>query len=294
MDDPIYMEFGRFKGQPIDARTRRSVKLLNQTDSHYVIDYFFHHGTFYLAKIPIQGLESIYGQRFNFKEITQASQTGFYNPFLNHAQIRLQFSKDTPVTLFPLGSDSDSCDKPLHTITDIIYSVEIVGPKGTTWSLPLSFGDMVAAHRMMSMEEMVFERLVLKNYLVKQSPPLLLSNEEIHRGLEIIIKNADAAGMSQPYYLIRFLGARNCTSELFSILDSVISNRYSFVQKCISKILWRLPIGLKKYLSFRGVFDSSNKMPTVNEEFEEFLTSQEIQDRKENILNKNRNSVNTD
>lgn len=78
---PIHtIKKGRYKGLEIDSRTRRSIKIIKEAESFYIVDYFFHNGDFYTAKIPKNSICKLRGQRFNFSK---------YNPLVNHAQIRM-------------------------------------------------------------------------------------------------------------------------------------------------------------------------------------------------------------
>ena len=76
---------------------------------------------------------------------------------MTHAQIRFTFDEKHPVRVYARGSDVGR-EEPLFQLCDLVYSIEVVGPKGTSWNLLRSFGDFVSAHRLVSLEEVVFER----------------------------------------------------------------------------------------------------------------------------------------
>ena len=264
-DKPL-IPSGRFAGQPLDVRRRRSLHIVSETDEHYVVDYFFHRSEFRIARIPKRAVTAVIGQRFNFSEGLRIR-----NPLMNHAQVRFTFDEKNPVKVYERGADVER-DEALFQLCDLVYSIEVVGPKGTSWNLLRSFGDFVSAHRLVSLEEVVFERIVLCKYTVIQSPPLLLSAEDRNRGLELCLRRGHSAGLEELYYLVTLrLGAANCTSEAFRLLDSLISKRYSRWQRISSIVLWRLPFNLRRYLILRGAIDPTQTMPTLNEECHEMM-----------------------
>jgi len=67
----------RYAGQAIDVSSRRSIaiqptgernKLIDANDGHCVIDWFYHEGKFWRAVIPLDGVDEVYGQAFNFSQ----------------------------------------------------------------------------------------------------------------------------------------------------------------------------------------------------------------------------------
>lgn len=172
-------------------------------------------------------------------------------------------------------------EKPLTTINDFVYSIEVTGPMGKSWSLKDAFGAFVSAHRFISTSEVVFERVTLGKYEMNQSPPIKLNDKQLNMALDLIVNRAgEAADMSERYYLINlFFGAANCTSEMFKMLDKIKKTEYTMTQKLLAKCLWRLPFALNLYLRVRGVVDYSIERKTLNEEFAELAQSHEFQNR---------------
>lgn len=263
------IDFGKFKGQSIDTRTRYSLEISAETESHFWVDYFFHDGKFWTAKIPRRAVEKYIGQRFTFSKL---------NPFITHAQVRIILNDD--IELYELGTMEEAKE----SLRDFVYSIEVVGPKGTAWSISQAFGAFVSAHRLLSTEEVVFERVTLGGYEMIQSPPILLDKELLNDALEKILRRGSKAGMKEKYYLFNFwLGANNCTSEVFDILDSLLSKRYTPFQKIMSKIFWRFPFAPRLYLRFRGAIDHKVTAPTLNEEFSELASSTKLTERRDKI-----------
>jgi len=269
---------GCFRGRAIDTRTRRSIVIVAEDDQSFTLDHFFHAGRFHRAVVPKNAVIRIHGQRFNFGGGRWPA-----NAIVNHAQARFVLDPERPIRLHPLPGDP-TADSSVIELTDFVYSVEVAGPRGVSWSLRHAFGDFVSAHRVLSTEEVVFERVVLGGYRVSQSPPLCLSHAEMQRGLELLLRRSDRVGMRQPYYLLTLrMGATNCTSAVFTALDEILAERYSWPQRVVSKLLWRLPINLRRYLRLRSAIDSGVSMPPLNVEFARLAASAELRDRLQSI-----------
>ena len=279
------MPEGRFKGQAIDMRSRRSVEIIAENDDYFIVDYFYHRGRYFSARLPKDGVNEIQGQRFNF------SNSSLYNPLVNHAQVRFTMDPDKPIQLYPLGTGE--YDSPTFIIHNFSYSVEVVGPRRATWSLRTAFGDFISAHRLLSIEEVIYERIILGKYKVIQSPPLQLNQQQRNAALEMVLRRCDAAGMSERYYLFKLrcfgIGAANCTSEIFSLLDSLLYHQYTLFQRTIAKSLYRLPFALRRYLIFRAVIDKNMQAPTLNDEFSDLIRNYKLKIRLKKQIEKPNN-----
>lgn len=265
---PLAFTFGKYRGQPVDTRFRRSIRLREERDESIIVDDFYHEGQFFSAIIPKSGVLAVQGNRFNFRERASGDKKQFHPlaSFLNHAQTRFIMRESSPIRLYdPNDRDFGDC---LHELFDVTYSLEAVGPRGVTWSFQDSFGDLVAAHRFLSTREVYFERIILKNYLLHQTMPLRLTSEQLDQVFLYAVQTSIAADSLQKYYLFHWLTANNCTSEPFKILDQVLFEQYTFWQKCSSRILFRFPVNLRSYLQLRGVLDTSQAAPSLNEELQ--------------------------
>ena len=263
--------FGRFAGQAIDTRSRRSIEIVAQDADTITVDHFFHASRFFRAVLPRGAVARIHGQQFNFSGGT------IRNPALNHAQARFVLDPSHPIRLYPLGQADGAC---IGRIWDFCYSVEVAGPRGVSWALEYSFGDFACAHRLLSTSEVVFERIVRNGYEVEQSAPLALRRHEMNRALEVAIHRSHAAGMRQPYYLLTpRLGAANCTSTVFGILDEVLAERYSRRERLAARLLFRLPLNPRRYLRLRNALPAGARMAPLNQEFASLLAEPEFRDR---------------
>ena len=288
----------RYSGHVADASSRRSIKiqpkqveheLIGAADEHCIVDYFYHEGQFWRALLPMDGVDQVYGQAFNFsKPRTRQGENGtelLFNkhglprrtiPILNHVQSRFTLRRDQPVQLFPLGCDE--LGTPIHRVYDIIYSLEAVGPVGVTFNIRDGLaGNFLSAHRLMSTQEMVFERLVVENQYVTESPPLKLKKSEKRALLIGLLIHSNRAGMTERYYLYRLFGTNNCTSNPFQIVDRVV--KYRFTQR-IGSVLYRLPLSPRFYLWIRGLDSDPSFRKLLRSEFEAYIGNAQTQQRK--------------
>lgn len=294
--------WSRYAGALVDASNRRSIELREPdrdsltTDAECkeaTVDFFYHAGAFWTAVIPLDGVESICGQAFNFsRPRTRSGPTGreyLFDrrgrprrtiPCLNHVQTRFNFQSDRSVFLFPLGAKE--FHSPAVQIGQIVYSIEAIGPAGVGFNLRDALaGNLLSAHRFFSLEEMVFERLVLENQFVAESPPLPLSAEQRRALLIASLLRGDRAAMSEVYYLYRCFGTNNCTSNPFQIVDQVVHYRF---MHWIGSMLYRLPLSPRGYLRIRGLDSDPSRRKLVRDEFAEYLAAPETRQRKRTLL----------
>jgi hypothetical protein len=288
----------RYAGQAVDIASRRSIEiqpggdrseLIDAKDSHSVVDFFFHEGQFWRAIIPLNGVDQVFGQAFNFsKPRTRRGDNGreiLFDkhglprrtiPILNHVQSRFTLRPDQPVELYPLGSDEFG--SPVHRVHDIIYSFEAVGPVGISFNIRDGLtGNLMSAHRFVSIQEMVFERLVVENQYVTESPPLPLENREKRALLTESLLRSHRAGTTERYYLFRIFGTNNCTSSPFQIVDNVV--KYQWTQR-LGSALYRLPLSPRFYLRVRGLDSDPSFRKMVRSEFEAYIGNARTQQRK--------------
>jgi hypothetical protein len=299
-DEPkLLMPAGtRYAGQPVDISSRHSIEiqprgdgdvLIKPTDSHAVVDYFYHEGTFWRAVIPLDEIDAVFGQAFNFsKARTRRSKSGreivFDRqglpkrtiPILNHVQSRFTLKPDYPIGLYPVGSEESG--DPAHRLHDFIYSFEAVGPLGIVFNVRDGMaGNLLSAHRFLSTQEMVFERIVVERQYVTESPPLPLDQSQKRALLTKSLLRSHRAGMAEVYYLYRFCGTNNCTSSPFGILDQVVDYR---LPQRIGSALYRLPVSPRFYLRVRGLDADRSVRKLVRREFEDYIDDAKTQQRK--------------
>ena len=301
MDEILIMpRFSRYAGEPVDTSSRRSIIVVESNGealgfgaAEATIDYFYHDDTYWRAVIPLHRIVTVYGQAFNFsrprtRRTAEGTEILFDRrglpkrtvPFLYHVQSRFVLEPSVPARLYPLGSKPTG--RPAHEICDLVYSVEAVGPPGVRFGLGDGLrGHLLSSHRILSTEQMVFERIVVQNQYVTESPPLPLSDIDKHELLVASLVRGGRAGMDEPYYLFRCIGTNNCTSNPFRILDQVVD--YTIPQR-IGSMLYRLPINPRFYLWMRGLDSEPGTLKLVRDEFQEFIADKDTQRRKRVVV----------
>ena len=302
-DEVLLMpETTRYAGELIDAASRRSIRIrrngdadvhIAPDDDRLIVDFFYHEGQFWQAIIPLDGVDQVFGQAFNFsKAKTRDGANGreiVYDRnglpkrkirLLNHLQCRFTLKVGFFVELYPL--DGDTSGAPTHQIDDFIYTVEAVGPWGVGFGLWDGFqGNLVSVHRFMSTREMVFERIVVENQYVTETPALPLEDAEKRTLLAQSLLRSHRAGMTEIYYLVRVCGTNNCTSNPFQILDNVA--RKNLAQR-IGSFFYRLPLNPRFYLWIRGMDSDPSVRKLVRSEFEVYVLEPETQQRKRDYV----------
>lgn len=282
----------RYANERLDASSRRSIVIRSRPQDNegaIVVDYFYHLGEFWTAVIPLDSLQHVFGQAFNFSK--PKMRNGANGPeidmdenglpkrtirSLNHIQCRFIMRPDAPVLLYPMQSEIEG--KATHELHDFVYSFEAVGPIGVKFNFRDAMsGSLISAHRILSTREMVFERIVVEGQYVTESPPLPLSENEKKAALLECLMRSDRAGMSEVYYLFHLWKTNNCTSSSFQILDKVVN--YSWLQR-LGSLLYRFPLNPRFYLRVRGMDSDRNVRRIVRQEFEEYIIEPETQKRK--------------
>jgi len=286
----------RYAGQPVDVSSRRSIDIvlsgngqepIEPTHEHTVFDQFYHAGQFWRAVVPLDGIDNVFGQAFNFSKARRGGtdrevlrdRHGVPKRsirVLNHLQSRFTFRAGQSIWLYPLGGRADGA--PAHQLNDFVYSVEAVGPPGVTFNVRDAFGgNLIGAHRFLSTQQMVFERLVVQNQYVIETPPLPLSDFEKRMLLSKSLLRSHFAGATEFYRLFGLFRTNNCTSNPFQILDSVVD--YTFFQR-MGSMFYRFPLSPRLYLRIRGMDSDPAVRKLVRDEFEDYIGHPETQKRK--------------
>ena len=282
-----------YKIEDLDLTSRRSLEIDSIDRDQAIVRYFYHAGEFWTARIPLNHIESIHGQAFNFSGFKRKrSRSGGDvvrdrrgNPrprfgFINHVQSRFRMQPDHPVELFELGRDTSGA--PSLKLQDFVYSIEAVGPPGATFDFRNAMsGRFMCAHRFLSTQEMVFECVVVLNYYIRESPPLPLSEDEKRQVVEKSLRRSDQAGLDEAYYLFRVCGTNNCTSNPFVIIDSSV--QYKWRQR-IGSLLYRFPLNPRFYLRIRGLDSDPSHFAIVRDEFADFIRDPDTRQRKREVV----------
>ncbi len=292
----------RYAGQPFDFSSRHSVSIVppehrgepsTVDDGFVVVDYFYHLGRYWRARIPLDGVHFIYAEAFNFSQ--PKTRLGTNGPelildhqgvprrkisALNHIQSRFKFDAHQPVQLYPLHGVLSG--PPCHVIDDIVYSIEAVSPFGVRFNIrDALLGNLIVAHRLLSTHEMVFERIVLENMYVVESPPLPLDGVQRRAALIASVQRSHRAGMNETYYLYRCFRTNNCTSSPLREIDRIV--KYSFRQR-IATLLYRLPLNPRLYLRLRGLDSDPTVRRLVSDEFAAYIKDPDTVRRKREVV----------
>lgn len=279
-------------------------------DMTVTVDYFYHDGAFWQAIIPLDGVAEVYGQAFNFSRPrtrrTAAGPEILYDrhgvprrvlPCLNHVQSRFVMKPDMPIKLYARGSApgvptatpnaaasaqpevaEPEAAEPVCELHDFVYSTEAVGPMGVNFNLrDALFGNLVTAHRFCSTREMVFERIVVENQYVLQSPPLPLTDPEKRALLCDSLRRSNRARMHEVYFLLSVCGTNNCTSTPLQILDRVVE--YDLLHR-LGSFFYRLPLSPRRYLRIRGLDTDPSHRHLLRQEFADYIQDPATQQRK--------------
>lgn len=206
-DPKARMPGGLFKGQCINSCEQRSVKIIKQDNNSLTIANFRHQQQFWIATIPLDSLEDVIYQT---EEIFQSCPAC-------HSQLRFRFRANNPVIL----KSQTTLGEREVTVRDIVYSVEATGLPGMNFDPLSALLDFYGlSYRFISLEDRADRMINVDQHIVNQLR-LVISNTEGRRLLQETAKQSDRIGMSRMYNLFD----RNCTSELFRILDTTVSKK---------------------------------------------------------------------
>ncbi len=274
--NPVMPAWSAYAGEEFNLTERRPLTILSETDESFVVDGFYHRGEFWRSVLPKRGVSQIIGQQLNFSK-PKRQQDGASMPsirMLNHVQARLIMAADCGARLYPTGAEPFG--EPAHYLTDFCYSVEAVGPYGRRWNpADALLGNLAIVHRFLSIQDVVFERIILARMSVVQSPPLPLAPQQRDTMLCEAIRESHATGLDRPYFMFRVPGtATNCTSEPLKLLDRVLRTPRE------QRFFHRLPIWPRGYLKLRGLWQDGEPHPTLNEQMAAWIDSEEAKQRR--------------
>jgi hypothetical protein len=154
--------------------------------------------------------------------------------------------------------------RPVERQRNLAMSIEAAGPKGWQYDLFNGVRDHFATAYNMETAESRFRHVESYDppHPVEQLP-LKLTHAQKQRVLAEAVDTATRAGMGGMYNTV----TRNCTNELFHILDRGIGNNVpAHVHVARAATSETLPIIAEQYLQLRGVLDDSRKLPSLRDE----------------------------
>ncbi|MBC7385116.1 MAG: DUF4105 domain-containing protein [Cryobacterium sp.] len=196
---------GSHRGQRIPFEPRRSLKIISETKESVRVANFAHQGHYYIADIPKNAVTQILFQTDYFTSEIPAA----------HAEVRLKF--DHAVRLQPQKKNEQNL--PNWKISDIIISIEAVKDVSTPFSLVQGLqNEFTTSYRFISASTKYTDVVCKEKERVTQHI-LKLSAAERESFLIAAIRKSDSAGISEMYNT----WTRNCTTEIFRLLDEATS-----------------------------------------------------------------------
>ncbi len=276
---------GRYRGQRIDTRERRSLRILRGAQAEpyspaageIVAANFTHDGRFWVAKFPRDAVKRVIFQKWDFGEM-RVPLLDFQIFHVAHTEIRFALGRD--ITLFAQGGPPEPHPE---KIRDIVTSVETVGPPGTSFNIIGGLlNHFVAVRRFKSLEENYFERVVCERRTIQQWDVDIPENKK-ETLFSAAIAQSDRDGMNVLYHVFR----RSCTTEAFRLIDSVMD--YG-IRTWRSRVFKRAPHFPEAYLWARRLLKpgGGSRMPSLNEEKREWRDSPRMRARKSEYLDARR------
>ncbi|MBC7396107.1 MAG: DUF4105 domain-containing protein [Bdellovibrionales bacterium] len=253
-DDPYYpyatLPSGPHQGERVPVEFRRSIQILHKdADSTVTVANFAHNDSYYLAKIPLKGLEKIIFQIDYFSGSIPAA----------HSEIRLRFRDDSPILLYPqLKSEENKSAVAIH---EAVFSIEAVKSESTALSFMKGFGKNYAvAYRFISMKQKHHDLVELAKERVTQYE-LNLSEADREAILTEAIETSDRVGVSQFYNTWK----RNCTTELIRIIDNAVPMAaWRVVLRPVTFVGAHYPVFVRSTLRSRGLL--GDELPVFDQD----------------------------
>jgi len=221
-------------------------------DDELVLANVFHDHRFWVARIPLDGVDRVLFQLEYFPAIVPAG----------HTQMRVRFRDDAPVVLIAQsGSDAGQ----YVTVQDLVVSVEAIGQPGYEYDLLRGLvNDFGAVYRVTSLAAKVDHMIVERQHRVEQWELYLEPGEPRHL-IENFFYESDTRRMQSMYNTL-FV---NCTNEAIRILDESVD--YSLAEQVgrfFAKITEFYPNVIRTALIARGLLplDQSSDWPELAED----------------------------
>lgn len=230
----------------------------------------WHHGKFWVARIPKLAVEDIMLQIERFDP--NIPILDFINKrrwFAAHAQVRFQLKKGKEATFIPQKLDDHS---EAIRLSNLVFSSEAVRPKGEAFGpVKGNFDNYGLAKRVLTVEEVVDVSLKKLHHQIAQYPINIHGTaEEVDQkrqeyllsGLKRADRDWESYHHGKPvYYNTK---ERNCLSEAIDIFDEVTD--YSRVSRGSERVPETRPNELLPALSARGLLSPSGH-PSLNREY---------------------------
>lgn len=251
-DPDKVIRVGKYKGQMIDSSEKRPAEIIEEEPDFIIMANFRHKHQFWIAKVPKAAVEEV---------VVRIDRFPTSVPFVKPAHTLLAFKlKDGhSVQLNPQPSNGGAVQEPT-TVEAFYFSVDYMAPKGVEYGLVEGLGkNFLATERFLS----VWERGATEAYNPKypsDNLPLALDEDTKNELLEKAIRRSNARRDDDFYNTWEI----NCTTELFSLLDSVIDYGSRKVEP-FKESFWHItdPVAgpTHEALKERGIVDTNAPNP---------------------------------
>lgn len=243
---------GKYKRQIVDSSEKRPAEIIEEEADFFIMANFRHKHQFWIAKVPKTAVEEV---------VVRIDRFPTSVPLVKPAHTLLAFKlKDgSPVQLSPQPSNGGAVQEPT-TVDAFYFSVDYMAPKGIEYGLVEGLGkNFLATERFLS----VWERGATETYnpdYPSDNLPLALDEETKNQLLEKAIRRSNARRDDDFYNTWEI----NCTTELFSLLDSEIdygSRKVKPFKESILHITDPVAGPTHEALKERGIVDQDAPQP---------------------------------
>lgn len=213
----LIFETGKYPGVCLETVEARSIRRLTPdeketygfaNDPRVVVANFYHAGRFWFAAIDPAQIEQVYYQIEHFK----------MSPLFGHNQIRFRLNRNYPAELTEQAPSVGNL--PLHTtVSDLAFSAEAVRGIGKSF---FNFQDglengFAISYKLVSLDTRYYWMITRAKDRVEQIE-LNLTQSQMAAVLTHAIALGTEFGENYFYHLV----TRNCTTELFRVLDEAL------------------------------------------------------------------------
>lgn len=243
-------------GKCIDTKMRRPARIIKSSNTHIWVANFYHKNKWWIAKIPRSGPDAVIFQTATFKTSI---------PFMvaAHTQLRFVFSNENHIELVSQATDSP---EEFDRVSGMIYSVEYIAPENVKYDVISGQFDSVGiVSRILSIDQRAAEQANDPEVIAIDQEILNLTQQNRADLVDLMLSASQAMGIQQMYNTIR----RNCTNELFKLLDMVVAYKVKVLEYKTSPLHFMDPVAgpAKKALMNRHLLSPGGQLQDFKKEY---------------------------
>lgn len=244
-EEPVRFGFGYYKGQCIDTCRFRKSHLLENGARHQVVTNFQHQGKFWLAEIPLDGVEKI---DVAFEE---------FAPKINHVYLRFRFKQGQPVIL---RSQTDP-SVPSVKLHDFIVSPEGSPARDSNYTMKNGLlNDYLITYRLVSAADVYQWSYVKLKHPTRQHRLKIDDARELRRILEASLDASRTRSLNEVYNLI----SNNCATSTIDLVYGKTSTPRTLEAAMPLDLFFGTYSELKRKGKIKGVSDAG--LPNLEQE----------------------------